>query len=85
MAFRLSRGVQVRKESPGLLFYSQAEHRIFFVASGDWLYPGHFDGTWTFDALVDDVARRGKISTEAVTPPMRTLTTRLVESGVIVS
>ena len=58
MPFRLADKVQVRKESWGLLFYRQAPHKVCFVKSGDWLYPAHFDGTWTFESIIDDIARR---------------------------
>jgi hypothetical protein len=58
MAYRLADNVQVRKEIWGLLFYSQPRHKVCFVRSGDWLYPAHFNGTWTLNCIAGDISRR---------------------------
>ena len=84
MAYRLAKGVQVRKEDWGLLFYAQGEHKIYFVQSGDWLYPPYFDGTWTFDSLVCDIAKRMESSVKAFECSIQKLTMYLVERGIIV-
>jgi hypothetical protein len=62
----LAGDVQVRKESWGLLFYSSSRHKIRFVRSGNWLYPYHFDGTWTFEAIVEDISKRSLSPTDSV-------------------
>jgi len=85
MVFRLAKGVQVRKENWGLLFYSQVEHRIYFVRSGNWLYPQHFDGTLTFASLVGDIAKRKGTSANDIEHSIQKLTSQLVESGMIVN
>jgi hypothetical protein len=58
MSYRLADNVQVRKESWGLLFYSQPRHKVCFVKSGDWLSPAHFDGTWTTESITEDISKR---------------------------
>ena len=63
----LAGDVQVRKEDWGLLFYSSSRHKVRFVRSGNWLYPYHFDGSWTFSALVDDIAKRSHSSYHSIT------------------
>jgi hypothetical protein len=85
MLYRLAEGAQVRKESWGILFYTQAQHRVCFVGGGDWLHPRYFDGTWTFDSLVGDVAKRMGTSAKAIEPSIQKLTARLLDSGMIVN
>jgi putative mycofactocin binding protein MftB len=85
MLCRLARDVQVRKESWGLLFYSSAKHKLRFVRSGDLLYPYYFDGAWTLERLVDDVARRKVNSVNAINPSIQRLVKNLVDSELIVN
>jgi hypothetical protein len=80
---RLAEGVQVRKESWGLLFYGPSRHRVFFVRSGDWLYPAHFDGTWTLASIAADVARRTGAPAELIERNLPRLTARLAASRMI--
>ena len=85
MIGRLANNVQIRKESWGLLFYSQPKHRVCFVRSGDWLYPQYFDGTWTFDGLVADVARRTGTPTEVIERSIQKPIKYLMDNGMIVN
>jgi hypothetical protein len=85
MAFQLAKNVQVRKESWGLLFYSQAQHKVYFVKSGDWLHPQDFDGTWTFDSLVCDIAKRWGTSAKVIESSIQKLTAYLVRMGMIIN
>ena len=85
MACRLAEGVQVRKESWGLLFYSQPRHKLCFVRSGDWLFPRHFDGTWTFERMVDDIAEHTGTPAEIIERSMPKLSGQLATNGVIVN
>ena len=82
---QLAKNVQVRKESWGLLFYSQTRHKVYFVRSGDWLYPHYFDGTWTFNSLVSDIARRADNPLEIIERSVQKLTKRLMDNGMIVN
>lgn len=84
MIGRLAKNVQVRKESWGLLFYSQAQHRLCFVRSGDWLYPQHFNGAWTFNGLVNDITRRMGTSAGVIERSIQKLTRHLMDSGMII-
>lgn len=81
--YRLAGDVQVRKESWGLLFYAPAQHQMFFVKSGGWLYPQHFDGTWAFGRLVGEIAGQTGMSAEAVERSVLKLTLKLVEKGIL--
>jgi len=83
MPLRLAGNVQVRKESWGLLFYAQTQHRIFFVKSKNWLYPHYIDGTWTFERLVQDVAARTPTA-DNLEQALRKLTDNLLKNGMIV-
>jgi hypothetical protein len=84
MPFRLADKVQVRKESWGLLFYRQAPHKVCFVKSGDWLYPAHFDGTWTFAGIIDDISGRTGAPPEIIERSLSSLTDHLSRNQVIV-
>ena len=84
MACRLADNVQVRKESWGLLFYMPMRHKVCFVRSGDWLYPEHFDGTWTLDSIVNDIAGRTDTSAEIIERSFPKLTNHLTKNRVII-
>lgn len=85
MVGRLADNVQVRKEGWGLLFYLPAQHRVYFVKSGDWLYPQHFDGTWSSGRLVGDIAKRLGTPVEIIERSIQRLTTHLIRKGLIVN
>jgi len=84
MACCLADYVQVRKEDWGLLFYSQARHKLCFVRSGDWLYPYYFDGSWTFDSIIDDIAARTGTLSEIIERAIPKLTENLTANRMIV-
>ena len=83
MTYRLVDSVQVRKESWGLLFYHQTRHKMCFVRSGDWLYPSHFDGTWTDQSLINDIAERTDTPAEIIERSLPKLTKHLASSRMI--
>jgi hypothetical protein len=83
MACRLADNVQVRKESWGLLFYMQSRHKVCFVRSGDWLYPEHFDGTWTVEDITNDIAGRTGTPAEIIERSLPKLTDKLTGNRVI--
>jgi len=83
VTYRLADGFQVRKESWGLLFYRQTRHRMCFVRSGDWLYPHHFDGTWTEAGIIDDIAARTGTPAEIIELSLPKLTKRLTSGRMI--
>lgn len=84
MACRLAGDVQVRKEGWGLLFYLQSRHRVFLVRSGDWLYPRHFDGTWTWDGIADDIVKRTGTPPEMVARSLPGLARRMMGNRIVV-
>lgn len=83
MSFHLAANVQVRKESWGLLFYRQALHKLCFVRSGNWLLPNHFDGSWTAEGIVNDVAGRTGAPSEIIERSLTALTGYLIKNRVI--
>jgi putative mycofactocin binding protein MftB len=83
MPYRLADSVQVRKESWGLLFYRQTQHKVCFIRSGGWLFPAHFDGTWTLESITDDIAGRAGVPMEIIERSLSKLTERLFKDRVI--
>jgi putative mycofactocin binding protein MftB len=51
--FKLAKGVQVRKEVFGLLFYDYRGPRLYFVPSKDLITDSFFDGKQSIDELTD--------------------------------
>jgi putative mycofactocin binding protein MftB len=45
--YRLQKGVRVRKENFGLLFYSRNGPKLTFVHTGPWMHPDFFSGHFT--------------------------------------
>jgi hypothetical protein len=84
VSYRLAGNVQVRKEGWGLLFYIPSRHKVCFVKSGDWLYPAHFDGTWTFDSIMDDIVRRTGTPAEIIERSLPKLARHLTSNRMIV-
>ncbi|MFC1933248.1 hypothetical protein ACFLXU_06480 [Chloroflexota bacterium] len=81
----MAKNVQVRKESWGLLFYSQPRHKVRFVKSGDWLFPEYFDGTWTFNELVGDIASRTGTPDDVIESSLQKVTKYLIDSEIIIN
>ena len=84
MIYRLAKGVQVRKEDWGLLFYSQGEHKIYFVRSDNRLQPLYSDGTFQPDSLYWGETNIKGSSPEVIEHSVPKLMTHLVERGIIV-
>lgn len=84
MSYYVPPGVQVRKESWGLVFYSQLKHKILFVKSTDLLYPHHFDGTWTFTAIAEDASDRTGNPLIPTEKAIRTCIDKLLDRGLVV-
>ena len=47
--YKLTKGSQVRKEDFGLLFYRMRGPRLYFISSGDLLWPDFFTGDITLE------------------------------------
>ena len=50
--YRLSPGVQVRKEKFGLLFYDYRGPRLYFLPSGDFINESFFSGGQSVSELI---------------------------------
>ncbi len=85
MSCCLAENVQVRKEDWGLLFYSQTRHKLCFVRSGDWLYPEYFDGSWTFENMVGDIAERTGVPVEVIERSLPAMVEQLTSKRMIVN
>jgi putative mycofactocin binding protein MftB len=84
MLYCLANNVQVRKEGWGLLFYSQTQHRIFFLRSKNLLFPDYFEGAWTLNNLLEAVVTRTQSNVNAIEPILQKLLDSLLKSGMIV-
>lgn len=49
------------------------------------LYPWHFDGTWTFDHIIREIAERLEIPFEAVERSIKKVIDRLIEKEMVVN
>lgn len=56
--FQLNRGVQVRREKFGLLFYDYRGPRLYFLPSRDLVEDDFFNGTQSLDELVGALQAR---------------------------
>jgi len=81
--YKLAAGTQVREEDFGLLFYQMNGPRLHFVASGNLLTEGFFQGKMTLEAWMD--AREGlpEIKPQA-TKAFAEALHKLTQKGVIV-
>lgn len=62
--YSLCRGVQVRPEKFGLLFYHYAGPKLYFVPTGDLVDESFFAGEQTFEQLLRTVQDRRRWSEE---------------------
>lgn len=56
--YKLNKGVQVRREKFGLLFYNYRGPRLYFLPSQDLVEDNFFDGTQSLGELVNTVRER---------------------------
>jgi putative mycofactocin binding protein MftB len=77
--YKLARGSQVREEDFGLLFYRMNGPRLYFISSGDLIFPDFFQGDVTFEELID----KNNID-EAGISALRKALSQLSEKGVII-
>ncbi len=64
--YRLASGVQVRKESFGLLFYDYKGPRLYFVPSKDLLTDSFFNGDQSVKDVTDSLAASGEKSRKKI-------------------
>jgi len=83
MKYKLANGTQVREENFGLLFYTQAGPRLYFLPSGRLLPPTFFDGAETLDQWLEKSNGRAGASTGRIRS-LETALANLCEKGVII-
>ncbi len=82
--YRLAAGTQVREEEFGLLFYTMAGPRLYFLASGDLLEERFFGGEWTLAKWLAASPEPRSLSQGRVAG-LKAGLDRLCEKGVIVA
>ena len=81
--YRLARGVQVRNEVFGLLFYDYRGPRLYFVPSKNLISDAFFDGQQTVADLVDNLCAKISLPCERVHDQLVQLLERLEQKGLI--
>jgi putative mycofactocin binding protein MftB len=79
----LARGVSVRSEKFGLLFYDYRGPRLYFVPSRDWIPPEFFDGTENSSDLVEKLHEKHGWSTELIGSQLNRIFQMLESKGLI--
>ena len=78
----LAPGTQVREEAFGLLFYTMAGPRLYFMSSGDLINSDFFQGALTLDQWIGQRFGQNSVA-KAQISELRTSLNRLKEKGVI--
>ena len=80
--YKLTPGTQVREEAFGLLFYTMAGPRLYFISSGKWLHSDFFLGELALDQWLERHLDQNSV-TEARISELRSTLNRLKDKGVI--
>ena len=80
--YKLAPGTQVREEDFGLLFYTMAGPRLYFLSSGDFIRCDFFQGRLTLDQWIEQHTGQDAVNTTSVSDLKKNLS-RLSEKGVI--
>ena len=80
--YRLAPGTQVREEDFGLLFYTMAGPRLFFISSGDLINCDFFQSQMTLEQWIGKQVGRDVVETHSVSE-LKDGLRRLTEKGVI--
>jgi len=81
--YKLAPGTQVRQENFGLLFYTMAGPRLYFLSSGELLDSPFFQGEFTLDQWIQKSTKQHSVPAARVLELKKTLD-QLREKGVIV-
>lgn len=79
----LAKGVQVRKEIFGLLFYDYRGPRLYFVPSKDLLPDAFFDGKQSIKDLADIVASSSSWSCKQIQDHLKKILKTLEGKGLV--
>ena len=80
--YKLAPGTQVREEDFGLLFYTMAGPRLFFISSGDLIHCDFFENGLTLEQWIGQHVGQNAVETTFVSELRKGLS-RLSEKGVI--
>ena len=80
--YMLASGTQVRKEDFGMLFYTMAGPRLYFLSSGQALEPDFFEGRVTLDQWLSRRKMQDSVSKARLLKIEKSLN-QLKEKGVI--
>ncbi len=80
--YKLAPGTQVREEDFGLLFYTMAGPRLFFLSSGKLLENHFFEGEFSLGQWINQQAQPDLTSKTRISALKKALI-RLKENGVI--
>jgi putative mycofactocin binding protein MftB len=81
--YHLRKGVQVRKEKFGLLFYDYRGPRLYFVPTKNLIENDFFDGTKTTEELIESIRTRYAQSRQASQQWVTQVLTELEQKGLI--
>ena len=80
--YALSPGTQVREEDFGLLFYTMAGPRLYYLPSGNILRETFFNGKFDLSACLDIFGKTHTLSEKQILS-LRQALEQLTEKGVI--
>ena len=83
LKYKLAPGAQVREEDFGLLFYNMHGPRLYFLASGNLLQEGFFQGRIPLDAWVDKIHKDSENLAYSLSALKKSLE-KLATKGVII-
>ena len=83
MTYRLAPGTLVREEEFGLLFYTVAGPKLYFLSCGDLLRPSFFDGELTLDQWARLKGNGAHVTMNRMEPVRRALE-QLRDKGVVI-
>ena len=81
--YRLTRGVQVRNEVFGLLFYDYRGPRLYFVPSKNMISDAFFDGKQTVGSMLDNLCAKMSLPCERIHDQLAHLLDKLEKKGLI--
>ncbi len=83
LAYWLAKGVQVRKEKFGLLFYDYRGPRLYFLPTGDLISDDFFSSGQTVGQLVQAIHQRFGLPTPQVEDYVQQVLDKLSAKGLI--
>ena len=82
-SYHLREGVQVRKETFGLLFYDYRGPRLYFVPTKNLIGNDFFNGIQTAEGLTESIQTRHSQSRQASRQWVMQVLTELAQKGLI--